>query len=69
VRNECTSAHGTIDILAGIKKLRALNPEVVIAGHGAPGTTQIFDDMERYYALLLEDRGKMAREGKSLDQI
>ena len=57
------------DILAGIKMMRALNPEVVIAGHGAPGTTQIFDEMERYYALLLERVGKMAREGKSLDQI
>ena len=57
------------DILTGIKKMKALNPEVVIAGHGVPGTTQIFDDMERYYALLLERVGKMAREGKSLDQI
>ena len=57
------------DILAGIKMMRALNPEVVIAGHGAPGTTQIFDEMERYYALLLERVGRMAREGKSLDEI
>jgi len=57
------------DTLAAIKQMRALNPEVVIAGHGAPGTTQIFDDMERYYALLLERVGTMAREGKSLDQI
>jgi cyclase len=57
------------DILAAIKQMRALNPEVVIAGHGAPGTTKIFDDMERYYALLLERVGKMAREGKSLEQI
>jgi cyclase len=57
------------DTLAAIKQLRALNPEVVIAGHGAPGTTQIFDDMERYYGLLLERVGRMAREGKSLDQI
>jgi len=57
------------DILASIKMMRALNPEVVIAGHGAPGTTQIFDEMERYYALLLERVGKMAREGKSLEEI
>jgi cyclase len=57
------------DILASIKLMRALNPEVVIAGHGAPGTTQIFDEMERYYALLLERVGRMAREGKSLEQI
>jgi len=30
------------DIQAGIKMMRTLNPEVVIAGHGAPGTAQIF---------------------------
>ena len=57
------------DILASIKLMRALNPEVVIAGHGAPGTAQIFDETERYYALLLERVGKMAREGRSLEQI
>jgi cyclase len=57
------------DILASIRQLRALNPEVVIAGHGEPGTTQIFDEMERYYALLVERVGGMAREGKTLDQI
>jgi cyclase len=57
------------DILASIKLMRALNPEVVIAGHGAPGTTKIFDEMERYYALLLERVGRMAREGKTLESI
>ena len=49
--------------------MRALDPEVVIAGHGAPGTTAIFDEMERYYALLLERVGRMAREGKTLERI
>ncbi len=57
------------DILAAIKSMRALDPEVVIAGHGAPGTAGIFDEMERYYALLLERVGKMAREGKTLERI
>jgi cyclase len=57
------------DILAAIKTMRALNPEIVIAGHGAPGTMQIFDEMERYYALLLERVGSMARAGKTLEQI
>jgi cyclase len=57
------------DILASIKLMRALDPEVVIAGHGAPGTTKIFDEMERYYALLLERVGRMAREGKTLESI
>jgi cyclase len=57
------------DILAAMKMMKALNPEFVIPGHGTPGTVKIFDDSERYYALLLERVGKMAREGKSLDEI
>jgi len=57
------------DILAAIKTMRALNPEVVIPGHGEPGTTKIFDDMERYYALLLERVRKMADAGRTLEQI
>jgi len=57
------------DILAAIKTMRALNPEVVIPGHGEPGTTKIFDEMERYYGLLLERVRKMAAEGKTLEQV
>ena len=57
------------DILAAIQTMRALNPEVVIPGHGQPGTTKIFDEMERYYTLLLERVRKMAAEGKTLDQV
>lgn len=57
------------DTLNAIKMMRALNPDVVIPGHGAPTTTKIFDDMERYYGLLLDRVGKMAREGKTLEQI
>jgi cyclase len=57
------------DILSSIKLMRALNPEVVVAGHGEPGTTAIFDEMERYYGLLLDRVGKLAREGKSLEQV
>lgn len=57
------------DVLAAIKTMRALNPEVVIPGHGEPGTTKIFDEMERYYALLLERVRKMAAEGKTLEQV
>lgn len=30
---------------------------------------KIFEDMERYYELLLERVSKMVREGKSLDEI
>jgi len=57
------------DILAAAKMLKALNPEFVIPGHGIPGTVKIFEDTEKYYALLLERVGKLVKEGKSLDEI
>ena len=57
------------DILAASKMMKALNPEVVVPGHGTPGTVKIFDDTEKYYALLVERVGKMVNEGKSLDEI
>ena len=57
------------DMLAAVKMMKSLNPEVVVPGHGSFGTTKIFDDSERYYGLLLERVGTMVRAGKSLDQI
>ena len=57
------------DTLSAIKVMKAFNPEVVVPGHGAPGTSKILDDMERYYSLLLERVGAMAKQGKSLDDI
>ena len=57
------------DILAASKTMKALNPEIVVPGHGTPGTVKIFDDTEKYYALLVERVGKMVNEGKSLDEI
>jgi cyclase len=57
------------DTLEAIKMMKALNPEVVVPGHGAPGTTKILDDMEKYYSTLLERVGEMAKQGKSLDDI
>jgi cyclase len=57
------------DILAASKMMKALNPEVVVPGHGTPGTVKVFDDTEKYYALLVERVGKMVKEGKSLDEI
>lgn len=57
------------DILAAAKMMKALNPEHVIPGHGQPGTVKIFEDTEKYYALLLERVGKLVKEGKSLDEI
>jgi cyclase len=57
------------DMLAAIKMLKSLTPEVVVPGHGSFGRTKIFDDSERYYGLLLERVGALVRAGKSLDQI
>jgi cyclase len=57
------------DILAASKMMKGLSPEHVIPGHGTPGTVQIFEDTEKYYAILLERVGKMVKEGKSLEQI
>ena len=57
------------DVLADVKMLKGLNPEFVIPGHGTPGTVKIFEDMEQYYALLIDRVGQMVKEGKSLDQI
>jgi cyclase len=57
------------DMLSAMKMMKSLNPEIVVSGHGAPGTTKIFDDSIQYYTLLLERVGKMAKEGKSLEAI
>ena len=57
------------DILAAAKMMKALNPEFVIPGHGQPGTVKIFEDGEKYYALLLDCVGAMVKAGKSLDDI
>jgi cyclase len=57
------------DMIAAMKMMKALNPEVVVPGHGSFGTTKIFDDNERYYTLLLERVGALVRAGKTLDQV
>jgi cyclase len=57
------------DILAAGKMMKALNPEHVVPGHGPPGTTKIFDDAEKYYALLVERVSVLVKAGKSLDDI
>src|SRR3977135_4421579 len=49
--------------------VKALNPEHVVPGHGTPGTVKIFEDGEKYYALLLDRVGAMVKAGKSLDDI
>ena len=57
------------DILAAGKMIKALNPLHVVPGHGVPGGTEIFDEGEKYYALLAERVGAMMKAGKSLDDI
>jgi cyclase len=57
------------DILASYKLMKALNPEIVVPGHGAPSTTKIFDEYEGFYTLLAKRVGEMAAQGKSLDEI
>ena len=57
------------DIRRAMKMMKALNPEIVIPGHGAPGTAAMFDESEAYYTLLFERMNAMMRQGKSLDQI
>jgi cyclase len=57
------------DILAAGKLMKGLNPEHVIPGHGVPTTTKLFDDGEKYYALLVERVGAAVKAGKSLDDI
>jgi glyoxylase-like metal-dependent hydrolase (beta-lactamase superfamily II) len=57
------------DILAASKLMKSLNPEHVVPGHGQPGTVKIFEDTEKYYALLIDRVEKAVKEGKSLDDI
>jgi cyclase len=57
------------DVVASYKLMKSLNPEVVIAGHGQPTTTIIFDEYEGFYNLLMKRVGEMAAQGKSLDEI
>jgi cyclase len=57
------------DTLEAIKMMKGLKPEIVVPGHGAPGTVKILDDMEKYYATLVDRIGVMVKQGKSLAQI
>jgi cyclase len=57
------------DTLDAIRMMKALNAEVVIPGHGEPGTAKLLDDMEKYLSQLLERVGALAKAGKSLEEI
>jgi cyclase len=57
------------DILVAGKMMKALNPEHVVPGHGPPTTAKLFDDGEKYYALLVERIAAKVKDGKSLDDV
>jgi cyclase len=57
------------NVKAALKKLKALNPDVVVPANGAPGTVQLLNDTDTFYDVLLDRVGKMMAEGKSLDEI
>lgn len=57
------------DTLSAIAMMKGLNPEVVIPGHGDPGSVKILDDMEKYYQRLMEGVATMVKAGKSLEEI
>jgi cyclase len=57
------------DMLASVRMMRLLNPEVVVPGHGSFGTTKMFDDNERYFGLLIERVAALVRQGRTLEQI
>jgi len=57
------------DILAAGKMMKGLNPEHVVPGHGVPGTAKLFEDGEKYYALLVDRVSAQVKAGKSLADI
>ena len=57
------------DVLASYKLMKALNPEIVVTGHGQPTTTKVFDEYEGFLTLLTQRVGEMAAQGKSLAEI
>lgn len=57
------------DMIAMLKMMQALNPEVVIPGHGAPTTTKMLADYQKYLETLLVRVNDLMKQGKSLDEI
>lgn len=57
------------DMIAMLKMMQAVNPEVVIPGHGAPTTTKMLADYQKYLETLLARVNELVKQGKSLDQI
>jgi cyclase len=57
------------NIKSDIKKLKALNPDIVVPAHGRPTTVQLLDETDKFYDVLLERVGKQIAQGKSLEEI
>ena len=57
------------DLFDAADKLTALNPEIVIPGHGIPGTVKIFEDSRKYWLTLLDRVAGMIMAGKNLATI
>ena len=57
------------NIKADIRKLKSLNPDIVVPAHGLPGTVQLLDETDTFYDLLLDRVGKQMAQGKSLEEI
>ena len=57
------------NIKSDLKKLKALNPEIVVPAHGRTTTVELLTETERFYDVLLDRVGKQIAEGKSLDEI
>jgi cyclase len=55
--------------MKAIDRMRALKPEIVIPGHGPPGTVKHLDDMAQYYTVLLDRVRALVKQGRTLEQI
>lgn len=57
------------DMIAMLKMMEALNPEVVIPGHGAPTTVKMLAFYRKYLETLMARVNDLMKQGKSLEQI
>jgi len=51
--------------LASLDVLRAFDANTVVPGHGKVTTPKVFDDIERYLTMILDEAGKARTSGKT----
>jgi len=51
--------------LASLDVLRAFDANTVVPGHGKVTTPKVFDDIERYLTMILDEAGKARASGKT----